>query len=79
MAVYDGGSCWRGGLDLSQFYVCLKELGEFQGIWAQDRKNSTPRHPRGLGATCALLCSVLAGYISGQNVHLDRRSYPALV
>jgi 3-oxoacyl-[acyl-carrier protein] reductase len=35
--------------------------------------------PREFGATCAFLCSPLAGYISGQNIHLDGGSYPALV
>lgn len=35
--------------------------------------------PREFGATCAFLCSTLAGFISGQNVHLDGGSYPALV
>ena len=35
--------------------------------------------PRELGAACAFLSSAHAGYISGQNVHLDGGSYPALV
>jgi 3-oxoacyl-[acyl-carrier protein] reductase len=35
--------------------------------------------PREFGAACAFLCSTLAGYISGQNLHLDGGSYPALV
>jgi 3-oxoacyl-[acyl-carrier protein] reductase len=35
--------------------------------------------PREFGATCAFLCSGLAGFISGQNFHLDGGSYPALV
>jgi 3-oxoacyl-[acyl-carrier protein] reductase len=32
-----------------------------------------------IGAACAFLCSAQAGYISGQNLHLDGGSYPALV
>lgn len=32
-----------------------------------------------VGAMCAFLCSDLAGFVSGQNVHLDGGSYPALV
>jgi 3-oxoacyl-[acyl-carrier protein] reductase len=35
--------------------------------------------PRELGATCAFLASELAGFISGQNIHLDGGSYPALI
>lgn len=35
--------------------------------------------PREFGATCAFLCSAFAGYMSGQNIHLDGGSYPALV
>lgn len=35
--------------------------------------------PKEFGATCAFLCSSLAGFISGQNIHLDGGSYPALI
>lgn len=35
--------------------------------------------PREFAAACAFLCSALAGYISGQNLHLDGGSYPALI
>jgi 3-oxoacyl-[acyl-carrier protein] reductase len=35
--------------------------------------------PREFGALCAFLCSPLAGFVSGQNFHLDGGSYPALV
>ncbi|MDB5641043.1 MAG: 3-oxoacyl-ACP reductase [Hyphomicrobiales bacterium] len=35
--------------------------------------------PAEFGATCAFLCSDLAGFMSGQNVHLDGGSYPALL
>jgi 3-oxoacyl-[acyl-carrier protein] reductase len=31
------------------------------------------------GATCAFLCSVHAGFITGMNMHLDGGAYPALV
>jgi 3-oxoacyl-[acyl-carrier protein] reductase len=36
-------------------------------------------HPDEFGATCAFLCSAYAGYMSGQNMHLDGGSYPALI
>jgi 3-oxoacyl-[acyl-carrier protein] reductase len=35
--------------------------------------------PVEFGATCAFYCSAHAGYMSGQNVHLDGGSYPGLV
>ena len=35
--------------------------------------------PREFGATCAFLCSDHAGFMSGQNIHLDGGSYPALI
>ncbi|SEQ20449.1 3-oxoacyl-[acyl-carrier protein] reductase [Faunimonas pinastri] len=35
--------------------------------------------PEEFGATCAFLCSDLAGFMSGQNLHLDGGSYPSLV
>ena len=35
--------------------------------------------PEEFGAAFAFLCSAHAGYISGQNLHLDGGSYPALL
>jgi 3-oxoacyl-[acyl-carrier protein] reductase len=35
--------------------------------------------PEEFGATCAFVCSRFAGFMSGQNVHLDGGSYPALI
>jgi len=35
--------------------------------------------PEEFGAMCAFLCSVHAGYVSGQNIHLDGGTYPALM
>lgn len=35
--------------------------------------------PEEFGCTCAFLCSVHAGFISGQNFHLDGGTYPALI
>lgn len=35
--------------------------------------------PQEFGATCAFLCSEFGGYMSGQNLHLDGGSYPALI
>ena len=35
--------------------------------------------PAEFGAVCAFLCSEHAGYMSGQNIHLDGGTYPALI
>ncbi|WP_323039963.1 SDR family oxidoreductase [Gemmobacter sp.] len=35
--------------------------------------------PEEFGNTCAFLCSAHAGFISGQNFHLDGGTYPALI
>ena len=35
--------------------------------------------PAELGASCTFLCSAHSGFISGQNLHLDGGSYPALI
>ncbi len=35
--------------------------------------------PEEFGALCAFLCSELAGFISGNNFHVDGGSYPALI
>lgn len=36
-------------------------------------------NPEEFGATCAFLCSTHAGFISGQNIQLDGRSYDGLI
>jgi 3-oxoacyl-[acyl-carrier protein] reductase len=35
--------------------------------------------PEEVGAACAFLCSAQAGFISGQNLHLDGGSYPGVI
>jgi 3-oxoacyl-[acyl-carrier protein] reductase len=35
--------------------------------------------PEEFGATCAFVCSAYSGYLSGQNIHLDGGTYPALI
>jgi 3-oxoacyl-[acyl-carrier protein] reductase len=35
--------------------------------------------PEEFGATCAFVCGALSGYLSGQNIHLDGGTYPALI
>lgn len=35
--------------------------------------------PEEVGDACAFLCSAQAGYITGQNLHLDGGSYPGLI
>lgn len=51
----------------------------FEAAWDARRKaNPTQRYgnPSEFGAACAFLCSVHAGYITGQNVLLDGGGYP---
>jgi 3-oxoacyl-[acyl-carrier protein] reductase len=36
-------------------------------------------NPAEFGMSCAFLCSIHSGFISGQNLHLDGGSYPALI
>ena len=36
-------------------------------------------NPKEFGATCAFLCSLHAGFISGQNIQLDGGSYDGLI
>ena len=59
-----------------------REGGTFEEAWA-DQAKSLPigRHgkPEEFGATCAFVCSVHAGFMSGMNIHLDGGSYPGLV
>ena len=51
--------------------------------WARSpRRSGPPIRPNGsdtpdeFGATCAFLCSVQAGYITGQNILIDGGAYP---
>ena len=47
----------------------------------QAESTAAKRHgrPGEARAACAFVCSASAGYISGQNLHLDGGSYPGLV
>lgn len=51
----------------------------FDEVWAQ-RQQANPARRFGnaaeFGATCAFLCSVHAGYITGQNLLMDGGAYP---
>ena len=54
----------------------------FEEAWeAQARSIAAGRHgrPEEFGATCAFVCSELASFMSGMNIHLDGGSYPGLV
>ena len=46
----------------------------------QERREAIPAgrfgEPAEFGATCAFLCSVQAGYITGQNILIDGGAYP---
>ena len=44
--------------------------------WKADEASGPFGSPDELGAACAFLCSDKAGYITGQNLHMDGGSYP---
>lgn len=62
-------------------------VAEQQGITVDDARAQIAStiaakrlgRPEELGAACAFLCGHLAGYISGQNIHIDGGTYPALI
>ncbi|MFC3228508.1 SDR family oxidoreductase [Marinibaculum pumilum] len=64
----------------------ISKLAERNGISIEEQRakqeaaSPTGRfgRPEEFGATCAFLCSVPAGYISGQNILLDGGSYPGV-
>ncbi len=52
---------------------------DFDAVWAQRQKANPSRRfgsAAEFGATCAFLCSVHAGYITGQNLLMDGGAYP---
>jgi 3-oxoacyl-[acyl-carrier protein] reductase len=52
---------------------------DFESVWEQRRQSNPSRRfgdPAEFGAACAFLCSVHAGYITGQNLLLDGGAYP---
>jgi 3-oxoacyl-[acyl-carrier protein] reductase len=76
---------YRIDTDRQKFFA--QRLAERQGISQADaiaqiageiaaRRLGTPEE---FGATCAFLCSVQAGFISGQNIQLDGGSYAGLI
>lgn len=66
----------RGGLR-----AAAKREGKSDSEVARHAQEAIPAKrfgtPSELGQTCAFLCSVHAGYITGQNILLDGGAYPA--
>jgi 3-oxoacyl-[acyl-carrier protein] reductase len=66
----------RGG-----FAMAAKRTGSAESVIEQRSRDAIPAkrfgNPIEFGQTCAFLCSVHAGYITGQNVLMDGGSYPA--
>jgi 3-oxoacyl-[acyl-carrier protein] reductase len=65
----------RSGLAAS-----AKRTGEAESVIEERSRREIPAkrfgRPLELGQTCAFLCSVHAGYITGQNIVLDGGEYP---
>lgn len=69
-----------------QIYMAQR-LAEREGITFEEARAKQVQsiaarrlgRPGEFGAVCAFLCSEHAGYMSGQNVHLDGGTYPALI
>ncbi len=63
------------------FEAAAKRSGEPESAVAAHARAEIPAGrfgtPAELGQTCAFLCSVHAGYITGQNILLDGGAYPA--
>ena len=57
-----------------------KKSGKDPETVAEARRNGIPARRFGtieeFGAVCAFLCSVQAGYLTGQNILLDGGAYP---
>jgi 3-oxoacyl-[acyl-carrier protein] reductase len=73
-----------GAFDTDRLQATLKGAAEKTGksidALADDRRRNIPAQRFGsaaeFGAVCAFLCSVHAGYITGQNVLADGGAYP---
>jgi 3-oxoacyl-[acyl-carrier protein] reductase len=57
----------------------IEKTGQSMEVIAEARKQTIPAqrfgHPQEFGDTCAFLCSVQAGYITGQNILTDGGAY----
>jgi 3-oxoacyl-[acyl-carrier protein] reductase len=69
-----------------QHYMAEQTARRENITYAQARANQTESiaakrlgRPEEFGALCAFVCSNYAGFISGQNFHVDGGSYPALI
>jgi 3-oxoacyl-[acyl-carrier protein] reductase len=68
-----------GPFDTDRLWTNLRKGAEAAGVpvedFAAERARATPPgrfgRPEEFGATCAFLCSIHAGYMTGQNVLLD--------
>ena len=64
----------------SNLAALAKNSSRDVGDVTEDVRASNPTkrfgYPDEFGATCAFLCSVQAGYITGQNILIDGGAYP---
>jgi 3-oxoacyl-[acyl-carrier protein] reductase len=69
-----------------QLYMAQREAEKYGITFEEARERQVSSisakrlgRPEEFGAMCAFLCSDLAGFCSGNSIHLDGGSYPALI
>jgi 3-oxoacyl-[acyl-carrier protein] reductase len=69
-----------------QLFMAQREMDKYGITFEEARQRQVESiaakrlgRPSEFGAMCAFLCSEHAGYISGNSIHLDGGSYPALI
>ena len=78
--VYAGGVEERYDIVAPHFAIyARKELEEARRLQIESIAAKRLGDPNEFGAFCAFLCSQHAGFVSGQNIHLDGGSYPSLI
>jgi 3-oxoacyl-[acyl-carrier protein] reductase len=69
-----------GGFDTGRLKLVMAQAGKNYEAEVANRLQAVPAGrfgtPDEFGAACAFLCSVHAGYLTGQNILVDGGAYP---